>query len=234
MNIASLYAPVHLDESSVVGEHCTLGFPAEARIRAEQQQRGSRGAGKPVVVGPGCLVANRHQRQLPVCQLSVDVVVSSAPGIEGGARAAGGRSTQRSAYWLASVWSWLSSWMLMRFTSTSASSDRLELCAGAATRSDRRNDRRSRGGSDVSGVFDALTYASTPRLGAYRRLGGHRASGASPRGLRLCWTAKRRALRVLAAAMRTRATGPRQDTRRSRIDALAPPGRAGCRHDGRS
>lgn len=58
MNIASLYAAVHLDDSSVVGEHCTLGFPKEARVRAEQQQQGTQGAGTPVVVGERCLVAN--------------------------------------------------------------------------------------------------------------------------------------------------------------------------------
>lgn len=58
MNIASLYAPVYFDDTSVVGEHCTLGFPAEARVRAEQQQHGTQSVGKPVVVGQGCLLAN--------------------------------------------------------------------------------------------------------------------------------------------------------------------------------
>jgi UDP-3-O-[3-hydroxymyristoyl] glucosamine N-acyltransferase len=59
VNVTALYAPVHLDVSSVVGEHCVLGYPKEARLRAEQQKPGSTLTGEPVRVGPGCLVANQ-------------------------------------------------------------------------------------------------------------------------------------------------------------------------------
>lgn len=58
MNVASLYAPVHLDGSSAVCEHCVLGYPKEERLRAEQHKPGSALAGEPVTVGPNCLVAN--------------------------------------------------------------------------------------------------------------------------------------------------------------------------------
>jgi acetyltransferase-like isoleucine patch superfamily enzyme len=37
-----------------VGEYCVFGYPKEARLRAEQ-----RTPGKPVVVGPDCLLANQ-------------------------------------------------------------------------------------------------------------------------------------------------------------------------------
>ena len=59
MNITSLYAPVTIAPSSVVGEHCTLGYPKEARLRAEQQQSGSAVTGEPVTVGERCLLANQ-------------------------------------------------------------------------------------------------------------------------------------------------------------------------------
>ncbi|MGW0660106.1 hypothetical protein [Streptodolium elevatio] len=58
MNIASLYAPVHVDGSSVIGEFCVLGYPKEARLRAEQRKPGSETAGDSVAIGPTCLVAN--------------------------------------------------------------------------------------------------------------------------------------------------------------------------------
>ncbi|NKQ55615.1 acetyl/acyl transferase [Amycolatopsis sp. K13G38] len=59
MNIDSLYAAVQIADSSIVGEHCTLGFPKEARVRAEQQQPGTQNAGEPTVVGKRCLLANQ-------------------------------------------------------------------------------------------------------------------------------------------------------------------------------
>ncbi|WTW98251.1 hypothetical protein OG216_35110 [Streptomycetaceae bacterium NBC_01309] len=58
MNVSALYAPVQIDGSSVIGEYCVLGYPSEARLRAEQRQPGSATAGDRVVVGPNCLVAN--------------------------------------------------------------------------------------------------------------------------------------------------------------------------------
>lgn len=59
MNIDSLYAAVQIADSSIVGEHCALGFPKEARVRAEQQQPGTQNAGEPTVVGKRCLLANQ-------------------------------------------------------------------------------------------------------------------------------------------------------------------------------
>lgn len=74
MNITSLYAPVHIDGSSVVGEHCVLGYPKEARLRAEQQQPGSSLIGEPVTVGPKCLVAN-HVVVYEGVQIGADCVI---------------------------------------------------------------------------------------------------------------------------------------------------------------
>lgn len=58
MDITSLYAPFYLDDSTVVGEYCVLGYPKEERLRAEQQKPGSALIGEPVRVGANCLVAN--------------------------------------------------------------------------------------------------------------------------------------------------------------------------------
>lgn len=59
MNIAPLYGQLRVAEDAVVGEHCTFGFPKEARVRAEQQSPGSQGAGEAVVIGRRCLLANQ-------------------------------------------------------------------------------------------------------------------------------------------------------------------------------
>lgn len=59
MNIESLYAPVDIDASSIVGQHCVFGYPKEERLRTEQQKPGSALIGKPVAVGPNCLVGNQ-------------------------------------------------------------------------------------------------------------------------------------------------------------------------------
>lgn len=59
MNIESLYSSVHIDASTVVGEHCVFGYPKEERLRAEQRKPGSAPIGKPVMVGADCLVANQ-------------------------------------------------------------------------------------------------------------------------------------------------------------------------------
>ncbi|GHH62497.1 DapH/DapD/GlmU-related protein [Lentzea cavernae] len=59
MNIESLYAPVSIGETSVVGAHCTLGYPKEARISAEQKLPGSPLVGSRVVVGERCQLANQ-------------------------------------------------------------------------------------------------------------------------------------------------------------------------------
>ncbi|GGU39515.1 DapH/DapD/GlmU-related protein [Lentzea flava] len=59
MNIESLYAPVTIGATSVVGMYCTLGYPKEARIREEQKLPGSQRVGAPVVVGERCQLANQ-------------------------------------------------------------------------------------------------------------------------------------------------------------------------------
>jgi acetyltransferase-like isoleucine patch superfamily enzyme len=58
MNVTSLYGPVRVDDSTMVGEGCVLGYPKEERLRAEQQKPGSASTGEPVSIGPNCLVAN--------------------------------------------------------------------------------------------------------------------------------------------------------------------------------
>jgi acetyltransferase-like isoleucine patch superfamily enzyme len=59
VNIESLYAPVDIDASSIVGQHCIFGYPKEERLRTEQQKPGSALIGKLVAVGPDCLVGNQ-------------------------------------------------------------------------------------------------------------------------------------------------------------------------------
>lgn len=58
VKVASLYAPVKIDESSIVGEHCVFGYPKEEQLRTEQRKPGSAATGKPVTVGADCLVGN--------------------------------------------------------------------------------------------------------------------------------------------------------------------------------
>lgn len=58
MDVKSLYGPVRIAGSSVVGEYCVLGYPKEERLRNGQSQAGSAAAGKSVVIGERCLVFN--------------------------------------------------------------------------------------------------------------------------------------------------------------------------------
>ncbi len=74
MNIAALYAPVRIEDSTVVGEHCVFGYPKEARLRAEQQRSGSTLAGQPVVVGASCLIGN-HVVVHEGVRIGVDCVI---------------------------------------------------------------------------------------------------------------------------------------------------------------
>ncbi|WP_247797663.1 DapH/DapD/GlmU-related protein [Crossiella sp. S99.2] len=55
----SLLAPVQIAVTSIVGQHCTLGYPKEARLRAEQERPGTALVGAPVSVGERCLIANQ-------------------------------------------------------------------------------------------------------------------------------------------------------------------------------
>ncbi|MGH8903510.1 MAG: acyltransferase [Egibacteraceae bacterium] len=41
-----------------MGEHCTLGYPKEARLRAEQERPGSAAPGEPVAIGERCIIFN--------------------------------------------------------------------------------------------------------------------------------------------------------------------------------
>ncbi|WP_394617397.1 DapH/DapD/GlmU-related protein [Lentzea sp. JNUCC 0626] len=59
MNIESLYAPVSIGETSVVGSHCMIGYPKEARISAEQKMPGSPKVGSRVIIGERCQLANQ-------------------------------------------------------------------------------------------------------------------------------------------------------------------------------
>lgn len=57
MNPADLYASVRFGDAVVVGEHCVLGYPKEARIR--DAQRGECSFADPVVIGDRCLLFNQ-------------------------------------------------------------------------------------------------------------------------------------------------------------------------------
>lgn len=57
LGTADLYGRVLFGESVVVGEHCVLGYPREARIR--DAQRGYRSAGDPSTLGDRCLLFNQ-------------------------------------------------------------------------------------------------------------------------------------------------------------------------------
>lgn len=59
MSIASLYAPVRIPASSLIGEHCVLGYPKEQRLRAGLARAGSTPPGEQVVVGERCLIFNQ-------------------------------------------------------------------------------------------------------------------------------------------------------------------------------
>ncbi|MFI9509072.1 acyltransferase [Nocardia sp. NPDC052566] len=56
MNVSDLYAPVQLGAAALVGEHCVLGYPKEARIR--QAQQGQPSVGDPVIIGDRSLLFN--------------------------------------------------------------------------------------------------------------------------------------------------------------------------------
>ena len=58
MNAAVPYAPVHVDDSTLVGQHCVLAYPRKERLRAEQRGARPTRAGDSVWVGADCLVAN--------------------------------------------------------------------------------------------------------------------------------------------------------------------------------
>ena len=59
MDVSALRSEVEVAASAVIGEHCTLGYPKEARLQAAQADARSAGRGAPVVIGEGCLVANQ-------------------------------------------------------------------------------------------------------------------------------------------------------------------------------
>jgi acetyltransferase-like isoleucine patch superfamily enzyme len=54
-DIGSLFGPLHIAETAVIGEHCTLGYPKEARLTASP---GSTTAGSPVIIGERGLLFN--------------------------------------------------------------------------------------------------------------------------------------------------------------------------------
>lgn len=58
MNVDSLYAPVTIADTSVIGQHCVLGYPKEARLRQSQHDPVSTTRGAPVAIGERCLVFN--------------------------------------------------------------------------------------------------------------------------------------------------------------------------------
>jgi acetyltransferase-like isoleucine patch superfamily enzyme len=58
MDVEGLYAVVRVAPTALVGEHCTLGYPKEARVRAFQET-GTAEPAAPVEVGDRCLLFNQ-------------------------------------------------------------------------------------------------------------------------------------------------------------------------------
>src|SRR5437879_11595436 len=58
MELRSLYSAVIASDSVLIGEHCTIGVPKEARVLAERQQPGAAGSGSPVTIDDRCLLCN--------------------------------------------------------------------------------------------------------------------------------------------------------------------------------
>ena len=58
MNIESLYAPIDIHPSTVVGRHSVIGYPKEERLRAEQRNPGSASNGRPVSIRANGLIGN--------------------------------------------------------------------------------------------------------------------------------------------------------------------------------
>jgi acetyltransferase-like isoleucine patch superfamily enzyme len=56
--LSDAYAPVTIGAGTVVGEHCVLGFPREARLRQLAGGGGQQEPGSAVVIGENCLVFN--------------------------------------------------------------------------------------------------------------------------------------------------------------------------------
>ena len=56
--IADAYGPVTIGAGTLVGEHCVLGFPKEARLRRLAGRSGQQERGSAVVIGENCLVFN--------------------------------------------------------------------------------------------------------------------------------------------------------------------------------
>ena len=59
MNVGHLYGTVRVAASAVVGEHCTLGYPKEARLKAALSAPAERDRGAAVTIGERCLLFNQ-------------------------------------------------------------------------------------------------------------------------------------------------------------------------------
>lgn len=56
--IGDLYAPVHIDATTVVGTYCLFGCPKEERQRMHMRNPAESSQGEPVSIGPDCIIAN--------------------------------------------------------------------------------------------------------------------------------------------------------------------------------
>jgi acetyltransferase-like isoleucine patch superfamily enzyme len=56
--LSDAYGPVTIGTGTLVGEHCVLGFPREARLRRLAGGGGQQERGSAVVIGENCLVFN--------------------------------------------------------------------------------------------------------------------------------------------------------------------------------
>lgn len=58
MRIDELYGSVRIADTCVVGEHCVLGYPKEARLSQALRDRAGVSGGSPVVIGGRCILFN--------------------------------------------------------------------------------------------------------------------------------------------------------------------------------
>lgn len=84
MNVEHLYGPVTVAPSSVVGKHCVLGYPKEARLREHLARSGSE-AGAAVTIGERCLIFN-HVTIYEDTRIGDDCVLEDAVRIGYGGR----------------------------------------------------------------------------------------------------------------------------------------------------
>lgn len=59
MNTRALWGPVTMGPGTVIGEHCTIGYPKETRLRGHAHDTSSSEPGAPVLIGARCVIFNQ-------------------------------------------------------------------------------------------------------------------------------------------------------------------------------